>query len=319
MKILFISSTRLGDAVLSTGLLDYLCKTYPTSEITVAAGKLGIGLFANFPNVVKTIPMIKKTYKRHWFELWRQIVGTKWDMIVDLRGSAVTYLVCAKKRHVWHKKGKENLHKVEQIARILKIQDTPSPTLYFSTEQKEQAQKLLNKQKEEFILAVGPAANWIGKTWHTERFIELIKRLRSNDTVFKDCRVAIFAAPGEESLAQPVLESIELEKRIDFIAKTSPEMAGAILRECDFYIGNDSGLMHTAAACKIPTVGLFGPSCVQTYSPWGDNATYTQTDETLAELTSAPDYSPNNVTKTMMDSLTVDRAYDAVLSFSKKI
>lgn len=317
MKILFISSTRLGDAVLSTGLLDYLCKTYPDSEITVAAGKLGIGLFQNFPNVVDTFPMVKKPYKGHWRELWKHCIGTRWDMIVDLRGSIVSCLLWAKKRYIWTKKGKENMHKVEQIASVLKLTPPPAPTLYFSKEQSEKAKSLL--PQDSFVLATGPAANWIGKSWHTERFIELIKRLRSEDSIFKECHVAVFAAPGEEKLATPVLNSIEPEKQLDFIAKTSPEMAGALLQQCDFYIGNDSGLMHSAAACQIPTVGLFGPSRYDIYSPWGTHTTYARTKETLAELTSAPDYHPHTVTKPLMDSLTVDNAYDAVMELVNKI
>ena len=38
--ILFITSTRIGDAVLSTGLLAYLIGRYPGAEFTVAAGPL---------------------------------------------------------------------------------------------------------------------------------------------------------------------------------------------------------------------------------------------------------------------------------------
>ena len=318
MKILFISSTRLGDAVLSTGMLDYLCKTYPKSQITVAAGKLGIGLFQNFPNVVTTIPVVKKPYKGHWIELWKQCISTRWDLIVDLRGSAVSYLLCSKKRHVWHKKGKENLHKVEQIAKVAHIFPSPAPTLYFTKEQKQKAQELL--PNDGFILGIGPAANWIGKSWHTERFIELLKKLRTEKgSIFENCYVAIFAAPGEEKLATPVLNSIEKEKQLDFIAKTSPEMAGSLLENCHFYIGNDSGLMHTAAACGTPTIGLFGPSRFDVYAPWGQHTSYARTDETLAELTSAPDYNPHTITAPLMDSLTVEKAYRAVKDLEKKL
>ena len=35
------------------------------------------------------------------------------------------------------------------------------------------------------------------------------------------------------------------------------------------YVGNDSGLMHLAAAAGTPTLGLFGPSSASEYGPAG--------------------------------------------------
>jgi len=43
----------------------------------------------------------------------------------------------------------------------------------------------------------------------------------------------------------------------------------ACLRRARLFIGNDSGLMHLAAAAGAPTVGLFGPSDDRRYAPWG--------------------------------------------------
>jgi hypothetical protein len=36
MRILFVTSTRLGDAVLSTGLLDHLLRAHPEARFTIA-------------------------------------------------------------------------------------------------------------------------------------------------------------------------------------------------------------------------------------------------------------------------------------------
>ena len=48
--------------------------------------------------------------------------------------------------------------------------------------------------------------------------------------------------------------------------------AYACLRRARLFIGNDSGLMHIAAAAGAPTIGLFGPSDERRYAPWGDKA-----------------------------------------------
>jgi ADP-heptose:LPS heptosyltransferase len=45
--------------------------------------------------------------------------------------------------------------------------------------------------------------------------------------------------------------------------------AAACLARCTIFIGNDSGLMHLAAAAGAPTLGLFGPSQASEYAPAG--------------------------------------------------
>lgn len=67
MHILFITSTRLGDAVLSTGLLDALLRRYPRADFTIACGPVAAGLFAHMPRRVRTLEMVK-----------RRITGTGW-------------------------------------------------------------------------------------------------------------------------------------------------------------------------------------------------------------------------------------------------
>ena len=51
-------------------------------------------------------------------------------------------------------------------------------------------------------------------------------------------------------------------------ALTLPE-AAACLARCALFVGNDSGLMHLAAAAGAPTLGLFGPTQTAEYAPAG--------------------------------------------------
>ena len=59
----------------------------------------------------------------------------------------------------------------------------------------------------------------------------------------------------------------------------------ACLERCALYVGNDSGLMHLAAAAGIPTLGLFGPTPWREYSPAGRRAAFVVApDGTMAGL-----------------------------------
>ena len=68
-NILFITSSRIGDTVLSTGLLDYLIKLHPHSRITVAVGRITAELFQSFPNVNRVLTIDKRKFGLHWLGL----------------------------------------------------------------------------------------------------------------------------------------------------------------------------------------------------------------------------------------------------------
>lgn len=313
MNILFITATRIGDAVLSTGLVDYMHREYPDGKVTVACGTLCASLFEGFPNVVRVIPMTKRPMHGHWADVWKQVAGTRWDIVVDLRNSAVSRLIWADKRYVFRRQVDRKAHKVVQAAQVMGLTVVPAPTLHFTAEQLDFAKRMVPDGGP--VLAVGPAANWIGKTWPADNFIQVIKWMTGPGGVMDGARVAVFAAPGEEAQARPVLESIPLDRRIDVIAKGTPGQAAAAISRCRFYIGNDSGLMHAAAACGVKTVGVYGPSYPHLYRPWGPHTAYAATPETFDELIDFPGYDPKTLGRTLMGSLTVDAVKQAVLKF----
>lgn len=309
MKVLFITSSRLGDAVLSMGLLDHIIRTHPGASITVVCGGLPAPLFEGVPGLVGIIVLKKRSFNRHWIGLWRRVVGVRWDIVVDLRDSAVSRLICAKEKFIRGAHIDRSRHKVEQNAAVMRLDYVPSPRLWFTPGQMKRAGELIGEGGP--VLAIGPTANWIAKTWPAENFIRLIEKLTARDGILPHARVAVFAAPGEEDAARRVLQSVPAERQVDMIAKCDPGTAAASLSLCDFYVGNDSGLMHCAAAAGIPTLGLFGPSWPHLYRPWGANAAYAATPESYDELTSYEGYHPTTVTDSLMRSLPVEKAADA--------
>src|SRR6202012_4158366 len=66
MHILFVTPNRLGDAVLSTGLLDPLVRAHPTASITVVCGPIAADLFLRMPNRAATLVMRKQPWGLHW-------------------------------------------------------------------------------------------------------------------------------------------------------------------------------------------------------------------------------------------------------------
>ena len=301
MKVLFITSSRIGDAILSTGLLDYIIQTYPDARPTIVCGPLAASLFEGVPNLDRVISLKKEKHHKHWLKLWQQVVGTRWDMVIDLRNSIVSRVIRGQEKYIFSNQIDKKEHKVLQNAAVMNLSPPPAPRIFVSAQQAGKAKAFIPDGGR--VLGVGPAANWPGKTWPADRFIEVIEYMIGAKGPLSGARVAVFAAPGEEDIARPVLDAVSAAQRIDMIAKCDPGTAASTLARCDFYIGNDSGLMHAAAAAGVPTVGLFGPSYPHLYSPWGAHTSYVSTPESYDELIDYEGYHPDNVTSSLMMSL----------------
>ena len=135
MRILFITSNRVGDAVLSTGLLDYLIGRYPEARITIACGRYAAGVFARMPNRERMLALEKQPWNLHWVPLWARATARRWDLVVDIRGSALAFMVRAKQRAVMRTRpGDERQPKVEQLARLLELDAARMPVAWVSRE-----------------------------------------------------------------------------------------------------------------------------------------------------------------------------------------
>ena len=266
MRILFITSTRLGDAVLSTGLLDHLQRVHPEARFTIACGPVAQDVFARMPNRARTIVLRKRPYRLHWPDLWFATVTTVWDLVVDIRGSVFAFIVPTRRRVVMRPGSGP---KVAQLAAILKLDPPPSPVVWTAPEDHARAATLLPADRP--VVALAPTANWAPKAWPAERFAEVFRALEAGKLA--GAVPAVFAGPGvqECEMAAPLLRL--LPGAIDLTGRLTVPEAAACLARAALFIGNDSGLMHVAASAGTPTVGVFGPTEAAEYAPWGRCAT----------------------------------------------
>ncbi len=303
MKLLFITSTRIGDAVLSTALLSHLIQKYPDADITIACGPAAAPLFAETPGVRRVIAMEKRALGGHWLALWRQVCLGYWHLVVDLRASALAYCLLAGRRLVWRAQGGMD-HRLVALARFAGLDAPPPPRLWPGAAHERDAERLL---PEGPTLALGPTANWRGKQWPGENFAALAQRLTADDGILPGATILMFGAASEREAAAAAAEGLPPGQVLDLVGKVDLLTAAALLARCDFYVGNDSGLMHIAAASGAPTLGLFGPSREAHYAPWGPRAAFVRTAQNYDELVGGPGYDHRTV-GSLMESLTVDMA-----------
>ncbi|GGH05504.1 glycosyl transferase [Glycocaulis albus] len=283
-RILFITATRIGDAILSSGLLDHVLGSYPDPRVTIACGPLAAPLFRAVPGLERVIVMTKQKGGGHWFDLWRNTVTHRWDMVIDLRESATSWFLLAGRRHVkrnWPGDGTP-VHRVEEAAAFLGITPPPSPVLWLDDLARARARALMPDAP---VLALAPAAAARFKEWAPERFAALALALTGTGGALAGAHVAIFGGPGDEATARAVTARLDRGRTHDFTGQLDLLETGACLSRAALFVGNDSGLMHMAAAAGAPTLGLFGPTDERVYGPWGRRTASVRAGEQVDERT----------------------------------
>ncbi len=248
MRILFIGPNRIGDAVITCGVLDALVRKHAGARVTVACGPAAAGVYQRMPGLERVVLVEKHKDDRHWWRLWRAVAFTRWDLVVDVKGSALAWFVWARRRVVRRRRPGRMY---EQHGAMLGMDPAPLPVVWTSPEDRARADALLSAGRP--VVALGVTANWGGKVWPPERFAALTRALEG---VLPGAVAAVFAGPGEaeRAMAAPVLEA--LPGALDLRGVLTLPEAAAFIGGCALFVGNDSGLMHLAAATGAPTVGL---------------------------------------------------------------
>ena len=272
MRILFITATRLGDAVLSTGLLARLLAAYPAARFTVACGPVAAGVFARMPGLDRVLVVEKRALDLHWPALWVRVVGAFWDLVVDLRGSALSLFVLARRRIIM-RGGRRPGHRLTHMAGAAGLSGKLVPVAW--TSDTDRAAAAARLPGGSCLLGLGPTANWAAKMWPADRFVAVAHALAAH---LPGLRVAVFGGPGEaeREAARPVLA--QLPGAIDLVGQLTLPEAAACLARCTLFIGNDSGLMHLSASAGATTLGLFGPTPASEYAPAGRSTAFVQAD-----------------------------------------
>ena len=306
MRILFITSNLIGDSILSSGILRFLINKYNKAKITIVTGPSASQLFKDFPNLDKIISVKKRKFNLHWLYLWLKLINFKWDIVIDLRSSYLSYLIYAKKRKIY-KKSKKPISQVEKISQFMNSGNLLSPHIYINKNDLNDAKSLI---KDKFVIAIFPGGNWKPKIWPIERynnFLHKIQKMHQNKKLF----FLIIGSKEEKDIYYEALTSnLPADSFIDIMGK-SLTFTYACLSMCKIFIGNDSGLMHLSAASGITTIGLFGPTRDDWYGPFGKNCYVLRTKESYEVLKNKKNYQ----NQSLMTSIELD---DLVEFISRK-
>ncbi|MEA5113427.1 MAG: lipopolysaccharide heptosyltransferase II [Geobacteraceae bacterium] len=119
--------------------------------------------------------------------------------------------------------------------------------------------------KSDTLIALHPFTANPPRAWHQENFIELANRLQ----MLYNAKVLIFGGKRDAPMADKLRNGIS-PAPIMAVGTTTLRQSMALLGLCRMLVCNDSGIMHLAAAMRVPLVALFGPQSPVKFGPWGE-------------------------------------------------
>jgi heptosyltransferase-2 len=277
-KILVFSFSFIGDAVLSTSVIQPLRKHFPDAHITFLVGPRAFDLLATDPNIDATLVYDNRGEHAGWkgrLRLIRTLRLEKFDLVVNLRDSLMARCIGAE--HWGMARRESNRHAVTRYLEVLQRQgvDTTNahPLVALTEVEQTAARNFLAEaglRSERLLIGIHPGGNWEYKLWDGKNYAEVASILAEK----LDATILLFAGPNERALQAQVAEKMDVPPIL--VQTDDLRHLAALISACDVYIGNDTGPMHIAAAVGTPVVALFGSTNHIRSGPYGDAHTVLQ-------------------------------------------
>lgn len=154
-------------------------------------------------------------------------------------------------------------HEADHLLSRLKLSGIPVPPagegemdLGINADEKERARAWLREHcgealAERRLVGIAPGSNWQSKMWPEERYAELGARLMSELELFP------LVLGGAEDFERNERLLARWGRGANAAGQFSVRLSAAALSECRFYVGNDTGTMHLAAAVGTPCIVAF--------------------------------------------------------------
>lgn len=269
-RILLISLSNIGDAIMTTPVLQALHAGFPEALIDIVGDRRSSEIFLHCPYRGRIFNKDKQRFLRGLPALLYELRSIRYNLIVDLRTELIAYLLRADKRLCrWHRKS-YGMHSVERHMGVIRAvhgtRPMPPCIVWPGEADRIFANRILQDYRGKDLLGIGPGANWPGKIWPQQNYLKLIERLQH-----KFGAVVLLGDEKDRKISQIIAEKSALPC-VDLCGKTTLLQAAAVLQETSLFIGNDSGLSHMASGVNTATITLFGVGQPERYRPWGDRS-----------------------------------------------
>ena len=280
MKVLVIQpKIGMGDMIIYLPYIHAISKKYNASvSILVKRNSRAKELFTEDSQINEIILLerFKNKVGLHdgiagFFELAKMIRSKKFDKVF-IFSSSFRYFLIAKMAGIKNIsqyplfRKKDNLVTSAKIFTENEINEIVSsqPILQLNENDiKKTKEKFSDKYKH---ICLGFSASGPTKRWGIENYIKLCEKLNEKTP----CKFYLAGGNNDKDLINLILNSNIGSNCISFMKLTISETL-PLIKNCNLYIGNDTGWLHISSALKINCVALFMDSPVMAYGKYSKN------------------------------------------------
>jgi len=282
MSTVIRSPNWIGDGIMSLPAIRAYKHHFPNERLVVAAKRYLADIFLNVPEIDELIPLPDRWTPRSFFSSLREFRRRRFDrgvLFTNSFSSALFFRLAGIGSSAGYSRdgrgwllgervppGPDRGHQqyyylqiIEHLAGNGSSREFPA-TLVVSAAETAWADAWLREQGLDHgrpLLAVSPSAAFGGaKAWPPDRFRELI---RSWVAGHAHGAVLLLGGPAERERIAVVATGLPGSVR-NLAGLLSLRQSIAVLSRCRLFVGNDSGMMHIAAALGLPLVAIFGPT-----------------------------------------------------------
>lgn len=273
-RILVLTPSWLGDAVMSLSFFQNLRELFPDAFIGAACSEYVSEIYENRTEINQIVRYSKGGLKNKISLIRRLRSRGRWEICFLLSpsfSSALTAFLSGAKRRIGY--GTDS--------RSLLLTDVIDKTYYKKGHVLDVHRRLIelareNVNKKEYIPSIKPPGNWKdiieskgikgeyavfsagasygpAKLWPAENYSKLSELLREN----KGLNVVTVGVSRERDYLNSIIGK-DKGSGINLAGQCDLKELTAILKGADVVIGNDSGPIHLSSALGVPTVAIFG-------------------------------------------------------------
>lgn len=312
-KILLLRLSSYGDILLTTPAISFLHTYLPQARIDyltyahfsdMIEFHPDLGTVFAFPKK-KLIHLLRHLRLFQAYKVWKQFIRDlqekKYDAIIDLHSvtdSAILSLKARGKTRICNSSQALGIFFTKRIKLTLKNEASqihasnlalltvkasgilpqnctipliPKLKLTFPNSALEYAASRLRALHLDnaIIVGINPTSSRSFKCWDPEKFSALA------NLIHQGFGFSILLMGEDDAALEPIAHAMAVNP--SRISGLPPLFAFSLITECDFFISNDSGPMHIAAASGVPQLAIFGHSNLVKFMPLSDKAIILQT------------------------------------------
>ena len=288
-NILIIRLYGMGDAIISTGLVNAMKENFPNSRITVLTTNETKKVYG-FSNVNKILAWDTRLLGiiPSFVLVILELRNEKFDVVLDLEqfariSSIFALLSGAPIRIGYTGFGKDLLYtgKVRYNGDVHTLECFFDLLRFLKKDAKAKLPEIIPKQifkdkvtkiflengmtDKTLVVGLHPGTGDTAtmRRWFPERFAELADEISKK----YNAKIILTGVPSEKELLEKISSSMKTKPLLLYTLKFEEFIC--LLSELDLFICNDTGPLHLASAIGTPSIGIFGSTSPIRWAPLG--------------------------------------------------